>query len=89
MIINCMNIEIIIPFLENLIQKIKNNEITTEEKSKLFTFLYRFNKINTNDSTNNSNELTKNQEDIMLNYLIKGWYVDYIRVPLQNQPKKL
>jgi len=85
-----MNTEIIIPFLENLIQKIKNNEITTEEKSKLFSFLYQFSKINTNDSlnhsenhsenhsANDSNKLTKNQEDIMLNYLIKGWYVDYI-----------
>ena len=93
MIINCMNTEIIIPFLENLIQKIKNNEITTDEKSKLFSFLYQFSKINTNNSSNNSlnhsNESTKNQQDIMLNYLIKGWYIDYISIPLHNKSKKL
>ena len=93
MIINCMNTQIIIPFLENLIQKIKNNEITTDEKSKLFSFLYQFSKINTSDSlnhsVNDSNESTKNQQDIMLNYLIKGWYIDYIGIPLHNKSKKL
>ena len=39
MIINCMNIEIIIPFLENLIQKIKIMKLLPKKNQNYLLFI--------------------------------------------------
>lgn len=72
MIINCMNTQIIIPFLENLIKQIKDDSLNNQQYIDLFNFLYRFSKINTNNDHSNNNEQ-------MIKFLITGWYINFIK----------
>jgi hypothetical protein len=56
-------------FLENAARKLKNNIITTKEKTEIYRFILNFNNVKNIES----NEYLQNKN--ILKYYILGWYV--------------
>ena len=75
MINNCMNTKVIVPFLENLIKQIKDDNLNTNQYIDLFKFLYKFSKKKTKNQVNNT---TEDNYDQMIKFLITGWYINFI-----------